>query len=65
MKILKIKIFTFLLETNPIDIKHGIIHSVNKDLIIIKKASHYFNDTEDMREKVFKISEDWFNKITK
>ena len=36
-----------------------------KDLIIIKKASHYFNDTEDMREKVFKISDDWFKKISK
>lgn len=35
-----------------------------KDLTIIKNATHYFNDTEDMREKVFKISEDWFSKIT-
>ncbi|MEK7568650.1 MAG: alpha/beta fold hydrolase [Patescibacteria group bacterium] len=35
-----------------------------KELTVIKDATHYFNDTEDMREKVFKISEDWFKKIS-
>lgn len=34
-----------------------------KEITIIKNATHNFNDTEDMREKVFKISEDWFRKI--
>lgn len=36
-----------------------------KDLTVIKNATHYFNDTEDMREKIFKISNDWFGKIDK
>lgn len=36
-----------------------------KELTIIKNATHNFNDTEYMREKVFKISEDWFKKISK
>ncbi len=35
-----------------------------KDLTIIKNATHCFNDSEDMREKIFKISENWFKKIT-
>lgn len=35
-----------------------------KDLTIVKDATHYFNDTEDMRGNVFKSSEDWFKKIT-
>ncbi len=35
-----------------------------KDLTILKDATHHFNDTEDMRENVFKSSEDWFKKIT-
>lgn len=36
-----------------------------KDLTVIKNATHYFNDTEDIREKIFKISKDWFEKIDK
>jgi len=34
-----------------------------KELDIIKNATHYFNDTVDTREKVFKISENWFKKF--
>ncbi len=33
-----------------------------KDLTILKGATHYFNDTDDMREKVFKLSDAWFKK---
>lgn len=33
-----------------------------KDLTIIKGATHYFNDTESMRENIYKISDDWFKK---
>lgn len=36
-----------------------------KDLANIKDATHYFNDAEGMREKVFKSSTDWFEKIAK
>ena len=36
-----------------------------KDLAVIKNATHYFNDTENMREKIFKISESWFRKYIK
>ncbi len=38
---------------------------VEKDLMIIKGATHYFNDREGMREKIFKISEKWFRKFMK
>ena len=33
-----------------------------KDLTILKNATHYFNDTDGMREKVFKLSDEWFKK---
>lgn len=33
-----------------------------KDLAILKNATHYFNDTDTMREKVFKLSDEWFKK---
>lgn len=36
-----------------------------KELTIIKNATHYFNDTEDMRENVYKISDEWFKKFAK
>ena len=38
---------------------------VEKDLLIIKGATHYFNDQEKMREKLFKASENWFRKFMK
>jgi len=34
-----------------------------KKLMIIKAATHYFNDQEGMQEKVFKASEGWFRKF--
>ena len=33
-----------------------------KDLTILKGATHYFNDTDTMREKLFKLSDEWFQK---
>jgi len=36
-----------------------------KDLMIIKGATHYFNDQKGMREKVFKASKEWFRKFMK
>lgn len=36
-----------------------------KDLAIIKNATHYFNDTENMRENVYKISDEWFKKVSR
>lgn len=36
-----------------------------KDLTIFKNATHYFNDTEGMRENVYKISDEWFKKFIK
>ena len=33
-----------------------------KDFIILKNATHYFNDTDGMREKLFELSDDWFQK---
>ena len=33
-----------------------------KDLIILKNATHYFNDKDGMREKLFKLSDGWFQK---
>ncbi len=33
-----------------------------KDLIIMKGATHYFDDKQGMQEEVFKISEKWFRK---
>lgn len=36
-----------------------------KDLTIIKGATHYFNDREGMQDKVFKVSEEWFGKFMK
>lgn len=38
---------------------------VKKDLIIIKDATHYFNDKEGIRERIFKASEEWFRKFMK
>lgn len=38
---------------------------VEKDLMIIKEATHYFNDQKGMREKIFKASERWFKKFMK
>lgn len=38
---------------------------VEKDLMIVKGATHYFNDQEGMQEKVFKVSEGWFKKFMK
>ena len=38
---------------------------VKKDLMIMKGATHYFNDQEGMQEKVFKASEEWFRKFSK
>lgn len=38
---------------------------VEKDLMIIKGATHYFNDQKGMQEKVFKASEEWFRKFIK
>ena len=34
-----------------------------KDLLVVKGATHYFNDQERMRERVFKASEVWFRKF--
>lgn len=34
-----------------------------KELTIMKAATHYFNDTEGMREEVFTVSDDWFKKF--
>jgi len=31
-----------------------------KDLVIIKGATHYFDDMDTMPEEIFKISEEWF-----
>ena len=36
-----------------------------KELMIIKRATHYFNDQKGMREKIFKASEEWFRKFIK
>lgn len=36
-----------------------------KNLMVIKGATHYFNDREGMQEKVFKASEAWFKKFMK
>lgn len=36
-----------------------------KDLEIIKNATHYFNDSEAMRENVYEISDEWFKKFIK
>ncbi len=50
----------------------GVLHQAKKylrgvkvehDLIIIKNATHYFNDTKDMRKKVFRYSMEWFKKF--
>lgn len=38
---------------------------VERDLIILKGATHYFNDQKGMWEKVFKASEMWFRKFMK
>lgn len=38
---------------------------VEKDLMIIKGATHYFNDENKIREKVFRASEKWFRKFIK
>lgn len=34
-----------------------------KNLTIIKNATHYFNDTEDMRRNVFKLTDNWFKAV--
>lgn len=34
-----------------------------KDLIIIKGATHYFNDQAGMQEKIFKASKEWFKRF--
>ncbi len=36
---------------------------VKSDLVIIKGATHYFNDQKGIQEKVFKASERWFKKF--
>lgn len=33
-----------------------------KELHLLKGASHHFNDTENMREELFKLSDRWFKK---
>ncbi|MDP3734303.1 MAG: alpha/beta hydrolase [Nanoarchaeota archaeon] len=38
---------------------------VKKDLMVIKGATHYFNDQGGMRENIFKASEEWFKKFMK
>lgn len=38
---------------------------VEKDLMVVKGATHYFNDQDGMQEKVFKTSEEWFRKFMK
>ncbi|MBI2278665.1 MAG: alpha/beta fold hydrolase [Candidatus Brennerbacteria bacterium] len=38
---------------------------VEKDLMIVEGATHYFNDRDGMQEKVFKSSEEWFRKFIK
>ncbi len=38
---------------------------VKKDLMIVKNATHYFNNKEGTQEKVFKVSEEWFKKFMK
>ena len=37
--------------------------NLKKDLMIIKGATHYFNDQKGMREKIFKASEEWFRNL--
>lgn len=38
---------------------------VEKDLMIVKRATHYFNDKKGMQDKIFKASERWFKKFMK
>lgn len=33
---------------------------VEKDLMVVKGATHYFNDQKGMQEKIFRASEGWF-----
>lgn len=36
-----------------------------KDLMIVKGATHYFDDQKGMQEKIFKASEEWFRRSIK
>lgn len=36
-----------------------------KDLVVLKDATHYFNDKKERREELFKISDAWFKKFLK
>ena len=35
---------------------------VENDLVSIKGASHYFDDNPEIREQLFRITKDWFDK---
>ncbi len=42
--------------------QYGKVTSAMNDLVVLKNATHYFNDTDDMREKLFAASEEWFRR---
>lgn len=44
---------------------YGKVASTPNDLVVLKEATHYFNDKDDMREKLFKATDAWFKKDRK
>ena len=42
--------------------QYGKVTSAMNDLVVLKDATHYFNDTGDMREKLFAASDEWFKR---